>query len=89
MKNILFIAAFILIIEFSSPAYAMSVISTFDTDDEGWTGETIKETITYQATGGNPGGFLSIEDLYWAETAVTFPPAKFKGDVTVHRVLAM
>jgi hypothetical protein len=82
MKTKLFLMAFILIIGFKGSAFAMSVISTFDTDDEGWTGEAIKETITFQPAGGNPGGFLSIEDLYWAETAVTFPPAKFKGDLS-------
>lgn len=58
-----------------------AIISNFNFGDEGWTGETTKETITYHPTGGNPRGFLSIEDLYWAETAVTFPPDKFKGNL--------
>jgi len=67
---------------FIPQAFPITILSTFDINDEGWTGETTKETITYHATGGRPGGFLSVEDLYWAETAVTFPPPKFKGDLS-------
>ncbi len=61
---------------------AMVVISTFDIDDEEWTATQDELTIVHQSTGGNPGGFLSVEDLYWAVTGVAFPPSKFKGDLS-------
>ena len=43
-----------------------TITSTFDTDDEGWTvfGDAEGGTATpdYNATGGNPGGYLSADD---------------------------
>jgi hypothetical protein len=56
--------------------------STFNKNDEGWTSETNELAQVYNSKGGHPGGFLSIEDLSWAESGVSFQPAKFKGDLS-------
>src|SRR5436190_4754021 len=44
-------------------AQTISTISSFDTDDEGWTcqhiGTAPLPTVTYNAAGGNPGGYIS------------------------------
>ena len=76
-----FLISVLILFSFVPHSYAMPIISTFDVDDEGWMTEVDKETIAYESIGGNPGGFLSLTDLYWAETASTFPPSKFKGDL--------
>jgi len=38
------------------------VMSTFDTDAEGWNAITGTHTVTWNATGGDPGGHLSRTD---------------------------
>jgi hypothetical protein len=53
--------------------------STFDSDLDGWTGSG--GTMSFSATGGNPGGFLRREDAD-ATTMSVFAPAKFLGDLT-------
>ncbi len=63
------------------PVFATTVISsTFDTDADGWTATPGEAALTYEAVGGNPGGFLRIEDTGPASYAL-FPPAKFKGNL--------
>ena len=67
----------------AAPAAMSDVVSTFDSDDEGWVveGDTVAPA-TYVATGGNPDGFISVTDsaaggvMYWSA------PAKFLGDVS-------
>ncbi len=55
------------------------VQSTFDTDTEGWT--HIGASIFQQnASGGNPGGFLYIDNSEGPVTYI-FAPAKFRGDL--------
>lgn len=81
MKRVLSIAVFILIVGFSGSAFAMMITSTFDVNDDGWTAQVGEGEITYQATGGNPGGFLSIQDVGPA-SYVVYPPSKFKGDLS-------
>ncbi len=62
------------------PAAATSIISsTFTVDDEGWT--ATGATVTHEATGGHPGGFLAIADT-GSDTFEVYPPAKFKGDLS-------
>jgi len=60
------------------------ITSTFDTDTEGWVVTDVNnqgpQTITFNASGGNPGGFASavitsIYGHYWTS------PAKFNGNV--------
>src|SRR5690349_5076266 len=59
------------------------ITSTFNTNDEGWTVTDVSggsvQTVTYNGTGGNPGGYLSTSislstSMYWRA------PAKFLGD---------
>lgn len=62
---------------------AASVISTFDTDDEGWTvvGDGDDPSVQYFSTGGLPGGFIRRTDntvSYMHFSA----PAKFLGDLS-------
>jgi Laminin B (Domain IV)/PEP-CTERM motif len=72
----------------AGPASAASVSSTFDTGAEGWGVGDISSPVstapdsgtppTYNATGGNPGGFISTSD---AQNIVAFlAPSKFLGD---------
>ncbi|MGH7453962.1 MAG: laminin B domain-containing protein, partial [bacterium] len=70
---------------FSTSGYlfAQDITSQFDTDDEDWRAVNNNMSIpTYFATGGNPGGYISITDnrsgiaWYWQA------PAKFLGDVS-------
>jgi hypothetical protein len=70
------------------PVSAASVSSTFDTDAEGWGVGNIRSNFstapdpsnppTYNATGGNPGCYISTTDT---EDIVAFlAPGKFLGD---------
>jgi hypothetical protein len=70
------------------PASAGSVSSTFDTDAEGWGVGNIRSNLstapdpsnppTYNATGGNPSGYISTTDT---EDIVAFlAPGKFLGN---------
>jgi hypothetical protein len=60
----------------------LPITSTFDTSDEGWTavGDAASTVPDHHLLGGNPGGFVEIEDLalngvwYWAA------PGKYLGD---------
>lgn len=59
-----------------------TVMSTFDTDIDGWlvAGDATSATPQYMAAGGNPGGFVEADDRaaggiwYWQA------PTKFLGD---------
>ncbi|MGH7598664.1 MAG: laminin B domain-containing protein [bacterium] len=71
---------------FSTSGYLFaqgSITSFFDSNAEGWIAVNNNTSIpTYFATGGNPGGYISITDnragiaWYWQA------PAKFLGDVS-------
>ena len=61
-----------------SNSYALPIISTFDTDTEGWTASGA--FVTHENTGGNPDGFLSITDNDF-DTATAIAPAKFEGNL--------
>jgi len=63
---------------FASDSYALPIISTFDSDNEGWT--ATGAFVQHESTGGNPGGFLSIKDTD-SDTFVAYVPAKFKGNL--------
>ena len=39
--------------------------------------------VFYESSGGNPGGFLRIEDIA-DDTYAVFPPAKFQGDLRAY-----
>ena len=66
------------------PAEAVTIISsTFDVNDEGWTSDPGEAAVTYEATGGNPGGFLRLQDT-GPTSYVAYPPAKFKGNLLAY-----
>lgn len=56
------------------------VMSTFDTDAEGWTVNLDGTNLTWHATGGNPGGFISADDKPIGVTWYFVAPPKFLGD---------
>jgi hypothetical protein len=76
------------LIGLAGPATAASVTSTFDTDAEGWgVGDLVSNLSTdpdpsapptYNATGGNPGGFISTADTQYVVAFLA--PSKFLGD---------
>ena len=59
---------------------AASISSGFDADLEGWTGSE-GGAVTYNATGGNPGGFLQQTDVDLSDMYV-IAPAAYLGDRT-------
>ena len=63
----------------ASPASASMIVeSTFDSDNEGWTSfQNGGAAVEFSATGGNPDGHVSVEDLIglWAYLR---GPAKFR-----------
>ncbi len=63
---------------FASDSYALPIISTFDSDDEGWT--ATGASVQHESSGGNPGGFLRIEDTQ-DDTFSVYLPAKFQGNL--------
>jgi hypothetical protein len=61
---------------------ATTTESTFDTDDDGWTVQGDAETIeaNYNASGGNPGGYIFAEDTVTGGTYYWNAPAKYLGN---------
>jgi len=57
---------------------AAGVSSTFDTDLEGWTMDSVGE-IAWESSGGNPGGYVKYVDGPGVGSAA-IAPAKFMGD---------
>jgi hypothetical protein len=65
----------------SLTASAATVISTFNTDTEGWSAAGDFATpVTWTATGGNPGGTVSIEDSVTGGVTFFVAPGKFLGN---------
>ena len=66
------------------PVFAASTVSsTFDVDADGWTATPGAATVAHEASGGNPGGFLSSTDTD-PTTPVVIAPAKFLGDLSAY-----
>ena len=61
--------------------------SSFATDLDGWTSNTHAE-ISYQSTGGNPGGYIQFTDNTAASTNV-FAPSKFLGNYLANGVSSL
>lgn len=63
-----------------------SVMSTFDIDDEGWTvsGDAQGSSVipNYNASGGNPDGYISAQDNVTGGVWYWKAPAKFLGDIS-------
>ena len=66
--------------EYAAPPPGPVITSTFDTDTEGWFFANDGETLRHVPTGGNPGGYLEVDDegdgRYWYFDA----PVTFLGD---------
>ena len=56
--------------------------STFDQGDEGWWIYGDGKNFTYNASGGNPGGFISVEDQGLGESWFFVSPDNWAGDWT-------
>jgi hypothetical protein len=80
MTRVAGFVALVIAIAPNAPA-SVTVVSTFNTNAEGWTvfGD-IEGPVTWQATGGNPGGTIKAVDdviggvMYWDA------PGKFEGN---------
>jgi len=61
-------------------AGASGIASTFDSDDEGWSTDKDARNFRWEASGGNPGGFVAADDIgsgqYWRFSA----PSAYLGD---------
>ena len=82
----------------NTTVFPTSVVSTFDTDADGWTLQVLSslfttnpplvvayELPTYLASGGNPGGCISSQDSAVDPTEPHFvAPAKFLGDKSAY-----
>ena len=66
----------------AAPAALADVVSTFDTDDEGWVVEGDPTTAFFVPTGGNPDGYVSATDSGSGDVMYWSAPAKFLGDVS-------
>jgi len=63
----------------ASSAAAQGVVSTFDTDLDGWVilGDN---GAVWQGAGGNPGGYMDVNDLVTGQLNLAAAPPKFLGD---------
>ena len=72
-----------LLVALAGPAARAAVItSTFDTDADGWfrgAGDN-NSLVGWSATGGNPGGALTMQDEAAGTTDYWYAPAKFLGN---------
>lgn len=78
MRRILAAVVLCALVATASSADAQ-VISTFDTDLDGWRIIGDNSSV-WQATGGNPGGCLDVNDLATGATNWASAPYKFLGD---------
>jgi hypothetical protein len=57
----------------AAPSAHAHLISTFDTSAEGWSASAADAVFTYQAAGGNGGGFIQTADASLTDMVVTAP----------------
>ncbi|MPT32134.1 MAG: T9SS type A sorting domain-containing protein [Chryseobacterium sp.] len=62
--------------------FSQDIISTFDTDDEGWlvVGDATSSAPDWHSTNGNPGGYISADDTVAGGVWYWEAPSKFKGN---------
>ena len=63
-------------------ASATTITSDFSTDLEGWTATAGSGTPVWTASGGNPAGYLFIDNVDGAVIVRVIAPAKFLGDLS-------
>lgn len=59
------------------------IVSTFNSDAEGWTLTAGGGTLTHLSSGGNPGGHLTLQDIANGPL-MAYAPAVFLGDLTAY-----
>ena len=76
MRSVYFFA-----LVFLSPAIMVSQISTFDSGNEDWRcdGDPQSTIAFWNATGGNPAGYIQMTDGSTGGTWYFVAPAKFRG----------
>ncbi len=87
MKHFTFLAVlFSLLAIFPRPVLAGVIArSTFDVDRDGWIANELgggNNSLTYNPSGGNPGGYLNAADILDGRTWSWVAPAKFLGNVS-------
>lgn len=84
MHRVFAIAVAGLMALFSASSYGMTISSTFDLDAEGWTGNGVGANVTYESTGGNPGGFIRVNDTgnVLPLNSGILAPGAFLGDLS-------
>src|SRR5688572_9339899 len=60
------------------PSLAAEASSTFNTGFDGW--QTIFSEWSWQTEGGNPGGFIQLNDSLSPTFTALYAPASFLGD---------
>lgn len=63
-------------------ANATTIASDFSTDLDGWTLSAGSGALSHMASGGNPGGFLFVDNAEGAVVVRAIAPAKFLGDLS-------
>ncbi len=79
MKYTALVLSIILLASLAAASLEAQVLSTFDTDLDGWRiiGDN---SAVWQSTGGNPGGCLDVNDLAVGSTNWASAPNKFLGN---------
>ena len=77
--KLLFLATASLGLFWASSVRAETLTTTFDSDLEGWTASG--GLLSFNNTGGNPGGFLSLEDNV-DDFMTVFAPSDYQGDLS-------
>ena len=80
--SLLIISGVLFISLFSSIRVHANLISTFDSGAEGWTVTNGAKNLTWNSSGGNPGGFISAEENLLFDTWFFRSPDSWAGDWT-------
>lgn len=69
---------------FPMASFAATIVSTFDSDADGWTGIPNEGAVAFVASGGNPGGHIRVTDIGTGGPlgSGAVAPAKFLGDLS-------
>ena len=84
-KTVLGLSAALLAIGVCGSAQALTIISTFDVDAEGWTPNPGEAALAHVAAGGNPGGHIQLTDIGVGGIPFgsgAFASAAFLGDLS-------
>lgn len=81
MKKLVCLIAMLVCLSMAGTVKA-DLFSGFNADGEGWGVVNDANPIVYHNTGGNPGGFISAQDIGLGQTFYFSAPAKFRGDLS-------